>query len=323
MASVKDRFAQLCKLKYKDQAIWFLNGFWGDGIDGKAANDVWGYVKKFIELDHMSFEKKGEEGNELDQFWSAKFLEDLNSTLTSTERKNALRDIDQDNNGKMSCMEYLVWIYKKSVEETVDAPQGDNSAAIAAAQKKLDAVQTQLAECDRKIAENNASIERVKKEKVELAAAEVELKAAVEALHKEEEALATKKADLEKKSQGGGVSGMKAKNELAQLLGEDPLPLRRAKITQEAAVRRVTKQQALLAEAEVQLEETKRQLEAAYTDLESKMEEARVELEKVKSKPGGGKGAIWWMEREMFEADKRLPNAKQRYDHKKPFFFNP
>ena len=34
------------------------------------------------------------------------------------------------------------------------------------------------------------------------------------------------------------VSRNKAKNELAQHLGEDPLPLRKAKITAEAAVKR-------------------------------------------------------------------------------------
>ena len=37
----------------------------------------------------------------------------------------------------------------------------------------------------------------------------------------------------------GQVSRNKAVQELAQLKGQDPLPLRRAKITQEAAVRKV------------------------------------------------------------------------------------
>eukprot|EP00013_Stygamoeba_regulata_P019895 CAMPEP_0177661030 /NCGR_PEP_ID=MMETSP0447-20121125/18409_1 /TAXON_ID=0 /ORGANISM="Stygamoeba regulata, Strain BSH-02190019" /LENGTH=347 /DNA_ID=CAMNT_0019166241 /DNA_START=46 /DNA_END=1089 /DNA_ORIENTATION=- len=344
-------FANLCKLKYKDQAIWFLNGFWKDGVDGNNANEIWDYVKKFIELDMMSMERKGADGNELDQFWSAKFLEDLNSTLTSSERKDALRKIDQDNNGKMSCIEYLVWKFNKGVEETVNAPQGDNSAAIAAAQKKLDAVNEQLLDCENKIAaqkkaiqENDEAIRELKKKqddleraKQELVKAEAELQAAVDALHAEEAALENKKKALEATSQKPGVAGAKAKNELAQLLGEDPLPLRKAKITQEAAVRLVKKQQdaveaakaeaaaqeKALAEKQRQLEEAKRQLEQAYADLENKMEEARQELEAVKAKPGGGKGAIWWMERELFEADKRLPQAKQKYDHKKPFFFNP
>ena len=50
--------------------------------------------------------------------------------------------------------------------------------------------------------------------------------------------------DLSNKSEHGEsiVAKNKAKQELAQLKGSDPLPLRKAKITQEAALRRVEKQ---------------------------------------------------------------------------------
>ena len=89
------------------------NGFWGDGVDSDVANKVWDYVKKFVELDLLGPTRKGEEGNELDQFWSAKFLEDMDAELPAIQRKEALRTIDQDNNGKMSTIEYLVWKYKK------------------------------------------------------------------------------------------------------------------------------------------------------------------------------------------------------------------
>ena len=68
---------------------------------------------------------------------------------------------------------------------------------------------------------------------------------------------------------------------MAQLKGEDPLPLRKAKITQEAAGRA--------------LEKAIKELEQSYVVLEAKMAEAQKELEIVKSKPGGGKGAIWWL----------------------------
>eukprot|EP00013_Stygamoeba_regulata_P027263 CAMPEP_0177664622 /NCGR_PEP_ID=MMETSP0447-20121125/20600_1 /TAXON_ID=0 /ORGANISM="Stygamoeba regulata, Strain BSH-02190019" /LENGTH=367 /DNA_ID=CAMNT_0019170623 /DNA_START=247 /DNA_END=1350 /DNA_ORIENTATION=- len=365
MADVKSRFSELCKLRYRDQAIWFMNGFWNAGINPEEANTVWDYVKHFVELDKMAFDPKGEDGHELDQFWSAKFLEDLNSTLTASERKDALRLIDQDNNGKMSCIEYLTWRYKKSPEAVVNAPQGDNTAAIAAAQAKVDEVQRQLADCEAKIAaqaeaiaaqkkaiaDNDAAIKQLQQRQDELAqairdlqAARDELERAVEDLKAQEAAFAAKMADLEAKGKGGGVAGARALNELAQMKTEDPLPLRRAKITQEAAVRRVKKQEAATEEAkqearkqEAALEETKKQLEdaarrleeakaaleKAYADLETKMQAAVDELEEIKKNPGGGFGAIWWMEREMFEVDKRLPQAKQRYDHKKPFLFNP
>merc|ERR1712137_626907 len=82
--------------------------------------------------------------------------------------------------------------------------------------------------------------------------AKAELEAALRQLHAEEEAYNKKKADLEQKSQTGGVvSRNKAANELAQLLAEDPLPLRRAKITQEAAVKKAERATKAAADAVV------------------------------------------------------------------------
>lgn len=53
----------------------------------------------------------------MDVFWSSKFLEDMDTAITATQRKEALRTIDQDSNGKMSCIEYLAWKFKKSPED--------------------------------------------------------------------------------------------------------------------------------------------------------------------------------------------------------------
>ena len=77
--------------------------------------------------------------------------------------------------------------------------------------------------------------------------------AALKAVKAEEDAYNAKTQELQTKSEGahhstyccclmaqigGGVAGMRAKNELAQHLSEDPLPLRRAKISAESAVKR-------------------------------------------------------------------------------------
>lgn len=340
MADVKKKFTELNKLTYKEQSIWFLNGFWGDGIDGEVANRIWDYQKKFVELDLMGGTRKGERGNELDQFWSAKFLEDMDSAIPAIQRKEALRAIDQDSNGMMSALEYLVWKFKKTPQETVDAPQGDNSEAIKKAQQALEAVTRQLAECEQKLQaqkqakeENERAVAALKKAEEDLRQAESELEAAINDLKKQEEDYKNKCDALEAKSKDNSVSVVqrnKAANELAQLKGEDPLPLRKAKITQEAALRKVQKQKKATEEArELQeakgreLEQAIKELEQAYVSLEKKLEEAQQELDKVKSKPGGGKGAIWWIQRELFEADKSLPKAKQKFDHSKPFHFNP
>ena len=88
------------------QAIWFLNGFWEDGIE-ESAEDIWTWYKNAVALDKCQHPPKGEAGCELDPFWSAKFLEDQEEALTAVQRKQAMQEIDVDNNGKMALVEYL------------------------------------------------------------------------------------------------------------------------------------------------------------------------------------------------------------------------
>jgi len=319
----QQKFSELCaSLNYKEQAVWFLNGFWGDGIDNSEANKVYDFFKHFVELDKLGPDKKGEAGNELDQFWSAKFIEDKFSAITALERKAAFKEIDQDNNGKMSMLELLLWHYKKTVDAVATAPQGDNQEAIKAAQAKVDAVMKQMEECKQKLeAQKQAKAENDKAE-ADLARLEQELKDAVAALEAEEAAYKKKCDDLQAKIDDPSTSGMqkaKANNELAQLKSEDPLPLRRAKITQEAALRKVQKQKKVVAEKGEALQRAINELEAAYDDLGTKMDEAQAELQNVKQRSGGGRGSIWWMERELFEQDAYLPTKRQKYDHSKDF----
>lgn len=91
------------------------------------------------------------------------------------------------------------------------------------------------------------------------------------------------------------VQRNKAKNELAQHLAEDPLPLRKAKITQEAAVKK-TERAAQAAEAAAQeAARAKEAAEAALEEARKRVEEAEAYLEKAKnSLPHGG---VWWMVR--------------------------
>ncbi len=63
----------------------------------------------------------------------------------------------------------------------------------------------------------------------------------------------------------------------------------------EKAIRELEKAIRELEKAIQELERAIRELEQAYVLLEQKMAEAQEELELIKSKPGGGKGAIWWL----------------------------
>jgi len=358
-----NQFFSLTRKKYADQAIWFLNGFWKDEAE-KESENIWKCAQKFIELD-----SKKKEGNELDEFWSHKFLESLGETLTVIQLRDKLRKIDLDANGKMALLEYLCFKYEKNIPDMINAPQGDNTkelekaqAELRAVQDALNDVQNQLEEQKRakeevhnklndqkkKVFEQNLKLDEQKKRLREQKAAEEQLRkakeeqaAAVSDLNNQELAFQNQITELTQRSETGDsiVAKNKAKQELAQLKQENPLPLRRAKITQEAALRKVEKQtkeaeaatmQALQVAKELEnvakelervaadlevakhhVEEATRKVEIAVRETEAKMEEAQNFLAEVKRKGGVAYGAIWWMEREIIEAKKYLPRNKQ------------
>eukprot|EP00026_Physarum_polycephalum_P014038 Phypoly_transcript_14505.p1 GENE.Phypoly_transcript_14505~~Phypoly_transcript_14505.p1 ORF type:complete len:316 (+),score=114.99 Phypoly_transcript_14505:56-949(+) len=294
MADINAEFSKLTRKKYADQAKWFLNGFWRAGAE-ENAEQIWEYTQKFISLDP----KKGE-GNELDEFWSHKFLETFGETLTIVDLREQLKRIDVDVNRKMALLEYLLFRFKKSVKQCVEAPQGGNEELLAAAQAKLNAVQNALIEQQAALEAQKAQEEKVKK-------AEVELKAAVEDLKRQEEEYQNKIRTLEKQANdtsGSMVARNKAANELAQVKSEDPLPLRKAKITQEAALKKTEKERKAAEVATQNLEKKVRELETLFAEAEAKLKELR-------EQGGSAQGAIWWMTRELKEAQKYLPKKKQ------------
>jgi len=358
----REKWAEITKKNYAGQAKWMLNGFW-DELQGEAEG-IYKFWQKFCELDIQN--KK--EGHDLDEFYSHKFLETLGETLTVIALRERLRQIDLDNNNRMSLLEYLVFRYKKTVEQVVNSPQGDNKEELAEATALLESAQNALEQLQRRLEEQKRALAAQKKAEEEAAAAkssaerveaelseaerqlrekeslvrkaEEENKAALDELHKQEQDYQNKIAALEKATQEGTVvQKNKAANELAQLKGEDPLPLRKAKITQESAVRKAEKarKEAEQATAEakaktdeakakrleaertlqaskrarMEAEEVARQVEADTLDAQKKFQEAQDYLEEVKKKGGVCYGDLWWIDREIKEAKKYLPKSKQ------------
>jgi len=272
--------------------------------------------------------------------------------LTVKELRAKLEAIDIDKNRRMALSEYLLFKYNKKPQQLVDAPQGGNEKELKAAQDALTEVQTALVDVSSKLESQRAALEaqKVAKAAAEAAkaaaeksladqkaaedivrAAEAELKAAVDDLDRQEADYKGRIAAAETKANNaslGAVQRNKAKNEVAQLKAEDPLPLRKAKITQEAALKRVQKERqkaeaatkvaegkhtesvaaaAAAAAAEAELEAQTKQLEEAQADLQKKFDEAAEALSAVKKKGGGvAQGAIWWMEKELAEAKKYM-----------------
>lgn len=351
IAPIMPSFHEICGYNYKEQLIWFLNGFWNDGAK-EAAEDIWGFMHLFITLNKQAMPPMGIEGNSLDQFGAARFLETADEALTAQERKDALRSIDANNDGRMALIEYLAWRYKHSPEDIEKAPQGEDSAALKEAEAKMAEVTKALedllpkleaakqAAVDASVAERNAFAAAGEAKAAEEAVkmAEAELQAAVDELNAQEEAYNGKIADLTEKAADmtlGVVKRNKAANECEQLKAEDPLPLRKAKITQGAALKKVQKKRvraeeatanaqaaaAAATEAKLAAEAKAAELDAAYVELQNKMTEAEQELAEAKAKGGPANGNFWVMGRELFEADKSLPRSRQRFNHDEPFKF--
>jgi chromosome segregation ATPase len=322
----KKGWADLAAKSHKEQAIWFLNAFWNQGVKEKS-EEIWGYELKFETL-----AKQGASSScDLDEFYSHKFLEDCGETMTVLQLRSKLAEIDLDKNKRMCISEYLLFKFSKGARDLVNAPQGDPEevhkaqALVEAASRALDDVLKRL-EDQKVLAANLAKAEAAAKvAKEEAAAAVEEQKKAAAELQAQEQAFQKKIADLEKKSEEGGVvSRNKAKNELEQLRAEDPLPLRQAKITQDAAVRKSEKahkaaeERAKECEARrLEAEEGARQLEVSVKEAEAKRDEALAYLDRVKAS-GAGAGQVWWLQREMYEKQLFLPKAKQTMAYPKP-----
>jgi len=199
-----ERFNELSLQKYSDQAVFFLNAFWNEC--GDQAEQIYGYYQGFLQLD-----TKKEDGCDLDEFYSHKFLETYGETLTALELRNAMRKIDINHDNRMSFLEYLLFRYTQSVEELLIRPQG-----VTCSQELVDALKA--------LAQAREDIRRARDEDIKLQAIKAEI--------------ASKKSHLEKQSQAGGVKGNKAKQELFALNNEDSTELNAAKLRAEAAVRK-------------------------------------------------------------------------------------
>jgi len=301
-----DKLADLSSQTYKNQAIWFLNAFWNTFAEAEAQN-IYDYVQRCQELDLENHNQ----GHELDEMMAHRFLELIKSTLTVREMREGLRSVGIEKVKYVPLTNFLIFKYKVDWHKLVNAAQGDNQEEVAQAQRMLEEVSKALQAVQKTASESaKAEIEAINAENA-AKAAKAELEAALAELKKEEDAYNQKKADLEKRSEEGGVvSRNKAKAELAQHLAEDPLPLRRAKITTEAAVKKAERTAQAAEVATAAAKQARIAAEQAVEEAQKRVAEAEAYLDEVKSKPGSAAGAIWWIDRELHEQKKYLPTSK-------------
>lgn len=286
------KLEDLSSQTYKNQAVWFLNAFWNSFAE-KEAENIWTYVHHCNDLDLQDHEA----GHQLDEMMAHRFLELIKSTLTVREMRDGLRAVGIEKVKHVPLVNFLIFKYKVDWHVLVNASQGDNQEEVAEAQRKLEQVQAAFEQVQQTAKEAKIRDAEAKKAKAELEAALAELKA-------QEDAYNNRTKELERKAEEGGVvSRNKAKAELAQHLATDPLPLRKAKIDQEAAVRKAERTAAEAAAA-------RQAAEAALEAAQQRLAEAEAYLQEVRSKPGCAAGAIWWIDRELHEQRKYLPTSK-------------
>ncbi|ELR19658.1 TolAlike protein [Acanthamoeba castellanii str. Neff] len=303
-----EKLNQLCGRTYKEQVVWFLNAFW-DQFQADAEK-LWKHVQLCADLDAQ----RHAEGTALDELNAHRFLEQIGETLTVVALRERLRKtgaIGQTDRPKaVPLTHYLLWRYEVDWHVLVNT-HGDNSAEIAEAQRLLDSVSAAFAEAERQAEIARKAEAYAREQEAPFKAAQEEVDAALADVNAQESARDNRTAELQRKStEGGIVQQNKAKAELAQHLAEDPLPLRKAKITLEAALKRAEKARAPFEAATKVAEAARQASEDALADASRKVEEAEAYLAEVKAKPGSPHGAIWWMERELAEQKKYLPSSK-------------
>ena len=169
--------------------MWFLNAFWEAGLKGGAgvgpqAETLWNYVVKAASIDNA---KAG--GCALDELEAHRFLEAFGEAHTVLQMRAQLRKTgalgENERPKTVPLTHYLLFKYEVDWHRLVNAPQGDNSAQIAEAQDKLQAVQDAFDASTQADAEASAAL----KEAVAREAAAKESEA--QALKREAEAKAT------------------------------------------------------------------------------------------------------------------------------------
>eukprot|EP00011_Vannellida_sp_DIVA3-517-6-12_P014162 CAMPEP_0114612154 /NCGR_PEP_ID=MMETSP0168-20121206/4478_1 /TAXON_ID=95228 ORGANISM="Vannella sp., Strain DIVA3 517/6/12" /NCGR_SAMPLE_ID=MMETSP0168 /ASSEMBLY_ACC=CAM_ASM_000044 /LENGTH=320 /DNA_ID=CAMNT_0001823135 /DNA_START=45 /DNA_END=1007 /DNA_ORIENTATION=- len=305
----QERFSSLCQKTHKEQVVWFLNAYWAEHQND--ASKLWDWCHKAVELDLQNHEN----GNGLDELNAHRLLEHFDETMTVREMRESLRStgaISASARPKVDPITHvLVFKYKADWKELINRTQGDNREEMEEAQRMLDSVVAAFKEAEARAQEARQREAEAREAEAPFKAAQEEVEAALAEVHREEAEYNGKIDDCKARSESGGVvSRNKAKNELAQLLAEDPLPLRKAKITLEAAQKRAEKARAPFEAKTKAAVEARTAADAAAQEAADQVAAAEAYLDEVRSRPGQPYGSLWWIDRELHEQKKYLPESK-------------
>lgn len=355
--SEQEMFEEVRRLRYRSQAIWFLDST-GVGKDIEQCEEVWRIHKKCVQLD-----EKKEEGAYLNEFNAHRVLESCSRAIFPSEMRNFLVSVNPEYSKakKVSLAELLILIYevdwknavrqkcldweaKKEAEDKLDeATKKLEEATKAAERAATDAKLAQEAEEHALKEQQEASkvAEESRLAEVALFKAKEQAKETLDELNLQERKLNEQKELLEKKSKDntlGIVKRNKAIAELNMLLSKDPIPLRTAKLSQEASFKKQSKAAKKAGEAASAAEFASKKAEAARLAAQKSKEEAletgkiaedaipaaqnacqtiQATLDELMRDRKIGRGTAFYLERELKVAKRFLPKNKFNEAHKK------
>jgi chromosome segregation ATPase len=389
-ANDSEKLADLSSKSYKEQSVWFLNSFWEEFAKNEAEKiwnyqaqlNVLDQVNKAegCSVDEFQAHRFFEKNNET--MTVQEMRDNLRKTgaITGTSIKlvpfthmlifkykadwKELVNAPQGSKEEINKAESLLREVSSAFEEA-DAKNSEAAAALKISQSKESEAKAREAESKRAADEATKRDEEAKateneakkreafaiEQEAPFKAAQEEVDRALADVKSQEQTRDKKTEDLTRKSSEGGVVAQnKAKAELAQHLAEDPLPLRKAKITLEAALKKAEKarapfeaatQQAQAARAaaseaarqasaaraaaekaaqqasaaRVEAQKAREKSEDAARAAEAAVDAARVRLEEAEAylkevKSRMPHGRSWWIEKELEEKRKFLPKSK-------------
>lgn len=340
-----EKLEQVNQLKYREQAIWFLNST-DLGNDLDDCEKTWIIHQKCVE-----FDKKNEDGSRFDKFTAHRILESCTKAFTSHEVKDQYVFSGKK---KVSLAELLMFTFGVDFRKAVNLDCSDWKEQREAEQKLEDCKKMLEDSVNAKAkaakdakaakeAERNATVQREESRAAAEASRTAEAAFAdtkeqsritLDELNCQELAIKEKKEKLENFANDntlGIVKRNKAKAELAAMANQDPLPLRSARINQEASLKKLSKatkragEAAVAAELSIRKAEEakKRAMEAEEEAIKTgKLAEASIPvaqkavkevhefLEELIRQRKIGKGTIFYIERELKAAKQFLPKKK-------------
>lgn len=347
------KLRSIASLQYRDQAIWFLNTC-ETTHDSESCELVWNMHKECVKID-----KKKENGSGLSSDLDAHIvLEQVKSPVTQVELREFLNKIDPERTRRTIALVDIIFCYfkidnweeltkedkkyfnqealEKAKSSLKDAKSKLKQAVNAKKKSSLEAAEAQLAMERASTEEEEAREAEKQARKLEQTFSQSKAKAEVslQAVNDQEDEYQKKMKDLvciSDDDSNGIVKRSKAKVELTNLRNEDPLPLRTAKINNEAAVRKlkkseenskkaaiaaVNRQQSSIA-AQSAAESAKNIATEAGKEAEEAIPIAKEAFEKVKvlvlelmSQGDVPYGSLFYIDKETVEAEKYIPKSK-------------